>query len=129
MTGPATVRVGEEFEVLLDATLPVPTKALSLVIRFDPKVLTFVDARPAELARGSGIEQAPHKLDPALGRLDVDLQARSKPLAGPGQLLRLRFAPKTARAQTTIALGQSDSGAGDARLLPKATTLRVRVNP
>ena len=128
INGPPGVRVGEDFDVMIDVSVPEPLKSLSLVIRFDPKVLTFIEARPDALALNSGIEGVTPKLDPTAGRLEFDLQAGTNLLSGQGKLLNLRFAAKTARAQTTIALGQvnlpSDAGA---RTTPQNTTLRLRV--
>jgi general secretion pathway protein D len=130
INGPNRVRVGEEFEVMIDATIPAPLQSLPLVIRFDPKVLTLIEARPADLARNSGIDGMAQKLEPTTGRLDVDLQAAGKPLSGQGKLLNLRFAAKTARAQTTVAVGQANPQSNvDGPATPKATSLRLRVGP
>ncbi|MEO8186399.1 MAG: hypothetical protein ABI580_03435, partial [Burkholderiaceae bacterium] len=130
INGPASARIGEEFEVMIDGTIPTPLQTLSLVIRFDPKVLTFIDARPEELARNSGIEGTSHKLEPITGRLEFELQAASKPLSGQGKLLNLRFSAKTARAQTTIALGQANlPGSVGARTTPQTGSVRLRVMP
>lgn len=130
INGPASVRVGEEFDVTIDGTIPGSLPNLSLVIRFDPKVLTFIDAKPADLARRSGIDGASPNLEPSSGRVEVNLQANSSPLSGQGTLLNLRFATKTARAQTTIAVGQTNVPADvDTRSTPKSSALRVRVAP
>ena len=102
----------------IDASISAPFKGLPLLIRFDPKVLTFVDARPDELARKSGIEAATHKLEPSTGRLGVDLQAVGPALSGEGKLLRLRFAAKTVRPQTAITLGFANLPGNAARPQP-----------
>jgi general secretion pathway protein D len=127
--GPASVRVGEEFEVLLEVTVHEPLRSLPLTIRFDPQVLSFVEARPEELARSSGIERIAPKLDSASGRLDVELQsAAGKPFSGQGRLISLRFAAANARAQTRIALGQINLPASDGlRTIPRPRTLLLRV--
>ena len=124
------MRVGEEFDVTIDAAFPAPLKELPLLIRFDPKVLTFVDARPDDLARKSGIEAATPKLEPSTGRLGVDLQAVGPALSGDGKLLRLRFAAKTVRPQTAITLGPANMpGNAAARSLAQSTSMRLRVEP
>jgi general secretion pathway protein D len=126
---PATVRVGEPFEVTLDATLHEPLPALPLVIRFDPHVLSFVDLQLEALARGVAVPTP--KVDAQIGRIDIELQAApGKPLAGQGPLLRLRFTATSARAQTRIALGQITlPGADGVRTIPRPRTLLVRVTP
>jgi general secretion pathway protein D len=130
VSGPPSARVGEEFDVMIDVALPAPSQALPLVIRFDPKVLTFVSATPAEIARNSGIESATLNLEATTGRLEVDLQAAAKPMSGQGKLLNLRFAARTVRAQTTIAVGQANPpNNADPRATPKPTSLRLRVTP
>jgi hypothetical protein len=127
ISGPANVRVGEEFEVMIDVTIPAPLQTLSMAIRFDPKVLTFIEARPEELARKSGIDGALHKLESLNGHLNVELHALGNPLFGQGRLLNLRFSANTARAQTAIALGQANvPGNVSARTTPQ-NTLRLRV--
>ena len=127
--GPDNVRVGEEFDVMIDVTIPAPLQTLPLVIRFDPKVLSFVEARPEDIARNSGIDSTAPKSEPSSGRLELEFQAASKPLSGQGKLLNLRFAAKSARAQTTVAIGQTNlPGNVVARTTPQ-NTLRLRVGP
>jgi general secretion pathway protein D len=127
--GPAGVRVGETFEVTLEATLHEAMRSLPLVIRFDPQVLAFLDAQPEEVARAGGIDSMAPQLDAQVGRVDVDLQpAGDKTLSGQGRLLSMRFTAKAARAQTRIALGQiSIAGDDGVRMIPRPRTLLVRV--
>ncbi len=131
LNGPPSVRVGEEFDVVIDGTIPGSLSNLSLVIRFDPKVLAFMGAIPAELARRSGIDSAAPGGDPNGGRVELDLRpAAGTPLSGQGTLLNLRFAARTARGQTTIAAAQANVPTSvDARATPKSSLLRVRVGP
>lgn len=125
ITGPASVRVGEEFEVMIDASIAAPMQSLPLLIRFDPKVLSLVDAIPQELARADATSRKPNA-----GRLEIDLQAANNPLVGQGKLLKLRFAARTARAQTTIALAQNSPAVGAGAPTPAQNpSLRVRVVP
>jgi hypothetical protein len=58
------------------------------------------------------------------------LQATGSPFSGQGKLLSLRFAAKTARAQTGISVGQASAdGNVGARASVQPASLRVRVNP
>lgn len=124
------MRVGEEFDVTIDAAFPAPLKGLPLLIRFDPKVLSFVGARPDDLARKSGIEAATHKLEPSTGRLGFDLQAVGRDLSGEGKLLRVRFVAKTVRPQTALTLGLANTPANAAARSPgQSTSVRLRVEP
>jgi hypothetical protein len=128
--GPQDARVGEEFEVMLEATVHEPLRRLPLAIRFDPQVLSFVDARPGPLAQASGIQEAAPAVDRTAGRLDLELAAPDKPLAGQGRLLTLRFAAASPRAQTRIALGQISLANGEGlRTIPRPRTLLMRVTP
>jgi hypothetical protein len=129
LVGPAAVQVEEEFEVALDAAIHDAIRALPLAIRFDPQVLTLLDASPGAQAQASGVQAVSPRLDAATGRLDIELQAAAdKPFAGAGRLLSLRFVAKTARAQTRIALGQVTLRSGDGvRSIARPPTLLVRV--
>jgi hypothetical protein len=93
-------------------------------------VLTFVDARPDELARKSGIEAATHKLEPSTGRLGVDLQAVGPALSGEGKLLKVRFVAKTVRPQTALTVGPAIlPGNAAVRSPAQSTSMRLRVEP
>jgi general secretion pathway protein D len=129
LNGPASVRVGEEFDVLLEATIHEPLRTLPLVIRFDPQVLSFVDARSEALAQAGGISDAAPEVDALTGRLDVELQAPADAsMSGQGKLLNLRFAARNPRAQTRIALGQVTlPGSEGPRTIPRPRTLLLRV--
>jgi hypothetical protein len=129
LLGPGSVRVGDEFEVVLEATVREPLQSLPLIIRFDPQVLSFVDAQPEALARTEGSGAAVPKVDPVTGRLDFELQlAPDAAQAGKSKLLRLRFTAKAARAQTRITLGQVTLPGGEGlRTIPRPPTLLVRV--
>jgi general secretion pathway protein D len=131
LTGPSSVRVGDEFAIVLEAKFHETLAALPLIVRFDPQVVSFVGAQSETLARAVGIESAQHEVDATTGRLDVDLQAApNAPLTGQGKLLTLRFAAKNARAQTRIALGQvTVAGADGPRTISRPPTLLLRVNP
>jgi hypothetical protein len=129
LNAPGSVSVGEEFDVLLEATIHEPVRTLPLVIRFDPQVLSFVGARPEALAQAGGITSAAPKVDALTGRLDIELQTPpDTPMSGQGRLLNLRFAAKSARAQTRITLGPITlPGSDGPRTIPRPRTLLVRV--
>jgi general secretion pathway protein D len=131
LQGPASVRVGDEFTVTLEATFHEPLTALPLIVRFDPQVVAFVDAQPEGIARAGGIEGAAARVDAVTGRVDVELQAAPNAnLAGQGKLLTLRFAARTPRAQTRVSLGQVTLPGGDGpRTIPRPPTLLMRVAP
>jgi hypothetical protein len=115
---------------MIDATLPTPVQSLPLLIRFDPKVLTLIDAIPEELARKSSLEGASPKPEPNSGRLELEVRAATDPLSGQGRLLKLRFSARTVRAQTTIALAQNSPAVGATpRTAAQNPSLRVRVGP
>jgi general secretion pathway protein D len=130
ITGPTSVRVGEEFDVTIDASIAAPVRNLPLLVRFDPKVLLFVGAVPEELAQNTSIDGISGPPEPTVGRLEMELRAASKPLSGQGKLLKLRFSARTVRAQTIIAVGSNSAAAADGLRVPAQNpSLRVRVGP
>ena len=115
---------------MIDATIAAPMQSLPLLIRFDPKVLTLVDAIPEELARNTSLEGASPRTEPNSGRLELELRAASNPLSGQGKLLKLRFTARTVRAQTTIALAQNSPAVNAGpRTSAQNPSLRLRVGP
>jgi general secretion pathway protein D len=130
LRGPANVRVGEEFEVDLEALLREPLQSFPLNVRFDPLALSFLGTEPAPLlARGDGGRSATPKVDPAKGTLDFDLRLAAEAMqGGRGKLLKLRFAARAARSYTPITIGPVTlQGEAGTRTLPRPPTLLLRV--
>jgi general secretion pathway protein D len=125
LSGPSSVAIGTEFEVVLEATVFDQITVLPLSVRFDPQVLAFVGVQPDSLARGT---VAP-KGNVASGRLDFDVTLAANVVqAGRGRLLRLRFTAKAARPNTPIALAPVPlAGPSGPRPVLRAPTLVMRV--
>jgi general secretion pathway protein D len=130
LRGPANVRIGEEFEVEIQALLHEPLQSLPLNVRFDPQALSFLGVQPAPLlAAGEGGKSATPKLDPARGTLEFDLRLAAEAMqAGRGNLLKMRFSARAARSYTPITIGPVTlQGEAGTRTLPRPPTLLLRV--
>lgn len=128
--GPYRVKVGQPFEVALEVNASADLTRLPLVVRFDPLVLTFLDAQLAEFASKSGVGALKPEVDASRGSVRFDLQAGAgKSFRGQGVLLNLRFAARAPRQQTQLTLAQielkDESGALAAAVRPTPLTLRV----
>jgi hypothetical protein len=128
--GPYRVKVGQTFEVALRVAATAELQRLPLTIRYDPLVLTFLDAQLAEFASKSGVTRIEPVNDAAAGAVRLDLRAGAgRSFRGEGVLLNLRFAARTARQQTQLALTPIElkdaAGALAAAVRPAPLTLRV----
>jgi general secretion pathway protein D len=128
--GPYRVKVGQPFEVALEVNASADLTRLPLVVRFDPLVLTFLDAQLAEFASKSGVGALKPEVDVGRGSVRFDLQAGAgKSFRGQGVLLNLRFAARAPRQQTQLTLAQielkDESGVLAAAVRPTPLTLRV----
>jgi general secretion pathway protein D len=128
--GPYRVKVGQEFQVAVEVNSSADLKRLPIVVRFDPVVLTFLDAQLAEFASKSGIVTVKPEVDAQRGRIAFDLQAApGKSFQGKGVLLNLRFSARSPRQQTQLTLGsielKDERGAVADAVRPTPLTLRV----
>ncbi|MFZ5538176.1 MAG: cohesin domain-containing protein, partial [Pseudomonadota bacterium] len=128
--GPYRVKVGQPFEVALEVNASADLTRLPLVVRFDPLVLTFLDAQLAEFASKSGVSALKPEVDASRGSVRFDLQAGAgMSFRGHGVLLALRFSARAPRQQTQLTLSQIElkdaSGALAAAVRPTPLTLRV----
>jgi general secretion pathway protein D len=127
--GPYRVKVGAEFQVALEITATRDIRTLPLTIRFDPLVLTFLDAQLAEFASKSGVAAVEPVVD-AGGSVRLELRAGpGRSFRGQGVLLTLRFAARAPRQQTQLSITRFDlrgaDGAVEAAVRPTPMTLRV----
>jgi general secretion pathway protein D len=128
--GPFRVKVGEEFNVTLRMNSPADLRTLPLEIRFDPQVLSFVDAQAAEFAQKNGVAVQVTSVDAATGLIRLELRTgESRTLRGQGDLLTLRFSSLAAWKQAQLTIAKHDvkdaSGAVAASIRSTPLTLRV----
>jgi general secretion pathway protein D len=128
--GPYRVKVGQSFEVALEVNAGADLTRLPLVVRFDPLVLTFLDAQLGEFASKSGVSALKPEVDATRGSVRFDLQAGAgKSFRGQGALLALRFAARAPRQQTQLMLSQIElkDATGALAAAVRATPLTLRV--
>jgi general secretion pathway protein D len=128
--GPFRVKIGDEFAVTLRVNSPASLRGLPLEIRFDPQVLTFVDAQPGDFATKSGLAAFDATVDAANGLIRIEMRAaQGQAFRGQGDLLTLRFTAQTPWKQTQLILTKGDlkdeSGAVAAAIKSTPLTLRV----
>ncbi len=129
--GPFRVKIGEEFKVTLRVNSPSSLRALPLDIRFDPQVLTFVDAQPGEFMSRAGMTAFDVNVDASSGLIRIVMRGgEGQALKGQGDLVTLRFTASTPWKQTQLSVTtnelKDDSGAVAAVI--KSTPLTLRVN-
>ena len=128
--GPFRVKVGEEFKVTLRVNSPTALRALPLDIKFDPQVLTFVDAQPGEFAGRLGLTAFDATVDEASGLIRIVMRAGAgQGLQGQGDLVTLRFTAKTPWKQTQLAVTKNElkDDSGGVAAVIKSTPLTLRV--
>jgi general secretion pathway protein D len=128
--GPYRVKVGETFSVALDARATDSLRRLPLEVRFDPLVLTFLDAKLDEFASKSGVPAVEPAIDAAAGRLSIELLAGDgRTFTGQGALLSLRFTARAPKQQTQLMIAPIEltnaSGAIGDVVRPAPMTMRV----
>lgn len=119
-TGPAEVRVGEQFSLILHAQTDQPLSSAVLQIGFDPRVLQAVEAKEADFFRQDNAATIfTPRIDAASGRIFVTM-ARSAPTGATGgsDLVTLTFRAVAPQAQSSVqVLGVSPIGAGGRAIL------------
>ncbi len=128
-SGPNSAQVGKTFQVALNASSMLRMQRLPLVLRYDGLVLSYQSFQLGELALKAGGSVGTVKADIAIGRLDIPITfAQPDLLTGDGTLITLTFAPKTARASTTLLTTQVDvKGAdGQLRTIPRPQNYIIR---
>jgi general secretion pathway protein D len=128
--GPYRVKVGETFTVAVEAQASDTLRRLPLVVRFDPMVLTFLDAQLDEFASKSGVPSIKPAVDEANGRIAIDfVAAGGRSFSGRGTLVQLRFSARAPRQQTQLAITpinlKEDGGALRDVVKPAPMTMRV----
>lgn len=127
--GPYRVKVGDTFAVALEASAASGPRRLPLVVRFDPLVLTFLDAKLDEFASKSGVPAIEPAVDAVRGQVTIELvAAEGRTFTGQGTLLQLHFSARSPKQQTQLALAPielaDERGLRDV-LRPAPMTMRV----
>ena len=118
--GPQQVRVGDEFEVSLEADTAVPINGSSLQLRFDPAQLEVLDVVAGELLQSDGGQAVlNHKLSAVGGRLVVGLlREPAQGVSGSGSLLKLRLKALRSAPSSQLHLMSVDTTGADKSVLP-----------
>jgi general secretion pathway protein D len=128
--GPFRVKVGEEFKVTLRVNSPTALRAVPLDIKFDPQVLSFVDAQPGEFAGRLGLAAFDATVDEASGLIRIVMRAGAgQALQGQGDLVTLRFTANTPWKQTQLSVTKNElkDDSGGVAAVIKSTPLTLRV--
>ncbi len=90
--GPASVRVGETFDLVLRADSPAPLSGTSLQLRFDPAQFELIAVDEGELLRQGGATTTFRQRQyPAGGRVAVAMSRAGEPGGASGDLLTVRL--------------------------------------
>jgi hypothetical protein len=116
-SGPNSAQVGKPFQVTLNASNMLRLQRLPLVLRYDGLVLSYQSFQLGDLALKAGGSVGTPKADAAVGRLDIPITfTQPDLLTGDGPLITITFAPKTARASTSLVATQVDVKGQDGQL-------------
>jgi hypothetical protein len=116
-SGPNSAQVGKPFQVTLNASNMLRLQRLPLVLRYDGLVLSYQSFQLGDLALKAGGSVGTPKADAAVGRLDIPITfTQPDLLTGDGTLITITFAPKTARASTSLVATQVDVKGQDGQL-------------
>jgi hypothetical protein len=128
--GPFRVKVGDEFAVTLRVNSPASLRELPLEIKFDPQVLTFVDAQPGEFATRAELSAFDAAVDAPAGVIRIDMRSSAaNGFRGQGDLLTLRFTAQTPWKQTKLSIAKNDlkSEGSDTAVPLRSMPLTLRV--
>ena len=130
LRGPATVRVGETFDVLLELDSQVPLRGMPAQLRYSPALLELVDIEEAAFFKSDGAGTSFTKaIDPAAGTARAGvLRNSATAVPGRGAVLKLRFKPLKAGEASVALVGVSPLGLhGEVQPQAPPQPLRVQV--
>jgi general secretion pathway protein D len=128
---PVAARKGDQFTVIVNASRFNGIDSVPLAIQYDPQVLTFVDASLGEFGTRTGAIVSDPVTNQNAGRLNMTLKpGKGDAFTGSGELMRLTFSAKLARAATQLSLARVDLREGSAvRTIPRPQPLTLKVDP
>ncbi|MFT4190008.1 MAG: general secretion pathway protein GspD [Comamonas sp.] len=128
---PAGVRVGEGFDAVLFATATADLKGIPLEIGYPADRLAVESvAEGGYMLQKGGTTSFTHAVNAQAGRIGVGvLRNDGPPLAGQGELLRVRFKPLKAGAAEIVLTSVQPIGVGTAVAVPQRPSLKLDVQP
>jgi general secretion pathway protein D len=128
---PVSAKKGDQFTVIVNASRFNGIDSVPLAIQYDPQVLTFVDASLGEFGTRTGAIVSDPVTNQNAGRLNMTLKpGKGDAFTGSGELMRLTFSAKLARAATQLSLARVDLREGSAvRTIPRPQPLTLKVDP
>ena len=130
---PDSIRAGDQFKVALNAANFDGIRSLPLAVRYDPRILSFVEASPGEASTRVGVGALAPEINDAAGRVNVTLTADTgKFFTGSGELLNLTFSARNSSKQTQmqVQLAQLDiRGGGALRAITRPQPLMLKIEP
>ncbi|MCW5651990.1 MAG: general secretion pathway protein GspD [Ramlibacter sp.] len=128
-TGPADVRVGQEFEVELELQSGVPLRGLPLEVRYAPEQLEILDVQEGNFFNrsqpGSSFTQS---INNKTGKVGIGIMASGdQGAAGEGTIFRLKVRAKTA-GNTTLQLSSfAPFGRVAIPALPTSPSMEIKI--
>lgn len=103
--GPAQVRAGEQFAVVLRLTSPTPLSALPLLVGYDPAVVQVASVVEGDFLRQGGGQTAfSSRVDPITGRVFVGDLRQNGVVNGSGSVVLIHFKAVQPGSQAKIRL-------------------------
>jgi len=120
---PTQAKVGDEFQVQIDANISQPLSSLSFTVGYDPKVLKVVRVEEGGLMKQDGKSVFNSKLDTSAGRAFIHM-ARLGPqgVSGDGSVATITFSALNSAAQSPIVINNSATASSTGREMPRAKT-------
>lgn len=122
--GPTRAKVGEKFQVVVEAQTQHTLGNLSFTLGYDPKVLQIVHVAEGDLLARNGKKTIFNsKVDPDTGRAFLRVERLGpQGVTGKGSVATVTFVARTATAQSPIVINSPITVASNGQQLPHATS-------
>jgi len=133
LNGPKTARVGEEFQVTINAQTDKPISSLSFNLGYDPTTFSVIKIREGSLFKQQGNRSVfSSKIDPNTGRaFIIASQLGPRGVSGKGSVAVVTLSARTSMAKAPIIISSSSATSSTGSKLPKPTSspLIMKLSP
>ena len=121
--GPTQAKVGDQFQVKINADINQPLSSLSFTVGYDTKVLKIVRVEEGDLMTQDGKTVFNSKLDASAGNAFIHM-ARLDPqgVNGQGSVATITFSALNSTAQSPIVINNPATASSTGREMPRAKT-------
>lgn len=133
LLGPKEVKVGDEFQVTVNAQTDKPLSNLSFTLGYDPSTFSVIKIRKGSLFKQHGNRSIfSSKIDPNTGHaFIISSQLGPHGVSGKGSVAVVTFTARTSRAKAPIVISSPSAASSSGSKLPKprSSPLIMRLSP